>query len=161
VPIRSDADLSLRGQARLLAEYLDRLELNDVTLVFNAWCGAQVMVAEAWDARIGRLVFASCETFDNYPPGLPGRRRSAGLGCSGSHVPSQVVSGTVSSCSRIAALPRAVPPYGSDGASQISPSSCKQAKRPSRSRSSKARKDSSTTSEPSSWMGRDYRGTIL
>ena len=73
VPMRPDADLSLRGQARLLAEYLDRLELNGVTLVFNDWCGAQVMVAEAWDARIGRLVFASCETFDNYPPGLPGR----------------------------------------------------------------------------------------
>jgi pimeloyl-ACP methyl ester carboxylesterase len=26
-----------------------------------------------WDDRVGRLVFASCETADNYPPGLPGR----------------------------------------------------------------------------------------
>jgi pimeloyl-ACP methyl ester carboxylesterase len=81
--MRSDADLSLRGQARLLAEYLDRLELNDVTLVFNDRCGAQVMVAEAWDARVGRLVFASCETFDNYPPGLPGRTAALAAGVPG------------------------------------------------------------------------------
>jgi pimeloyl-ACP methyl ester carboxylesterase len=73
VPMRSDADLSLRGQVRLLVELMEKLELEDVTLVFNDWCGAQLLVAEGWDARVGRLVFASCETFDNYPPGLPGR----------------------------------------------------------------------------------------
>jgi pimeloyl-ACP methyl ester carboxylesterase len=72
-PMRADADLSLRGQVRLLAEFLDRLELREVTLVFNDWCGAQLLVAEGWDARVGRLVLASCETDDNYPPGLPGR----------------------------------------------------------------------------------------
>ena len=72
-PMRADAELSLRGQVRLLAEFLDRLELQEVTLVFNDWCGAQLLVAEGWDARVGRLVLASCETDDNYPPGLPGR----------------------------------------------------------------------------------------
>jgi pimeloyl-ACP methyl ester carboxylesterase len=72
-PMRADADLSLRGQGRLLAEFLERLELQEVTLVFNDWCGAQLLVAEGWDARVGRLVLASCETDDNYPPGLPGR----------------------------------------------------------------------------------------
>jgi len=72
-PMAHDADLSLRGQVRILVELLERLELEDVTLVFNDWCGAQVLVAEGWDERVGRLVFASCETFDNYPPGLPGR----------------------------------------------------------------------------------------
>jgi pimeloyl-ACP methyl ester carboxylesterase len=72
-PMRPDADLSLRGQARLVAELLERLELERVTLVFNDWCGAQILVAEGWDARVARLVLASCETFDNYPPGLPGR----------------------------------------------------------------------------------------
>ncbi|HZA83138.1 MAG TPA: alpha/beta hydrolase [Actinomycetes bacterium] len=72
-PMRPDADLSLRGQVRLLAEFLERLELEEVTLVFNDWCGAQLLVAEGWDARVGRLVLASCETYDNYPPGLPGR----------------------------------------------------------------------------------------
>jgi pimeloyl-ACP methyl ester carboxylesterase len=72
-PMRPQADLSLRGQVRLLAEFLERLELEEVTLVFNDWCGAQLLVAEGWDGRVGRLVLASCETYDNYPPGLPGR----------------------------------------------------------------------------------------
>jgi pimeloyl-ACP methyl ester carboxylesterase len=71
-PMRSDADLSLSGQVRLLADFLERLELNEVTLVFNDWCGAQVLVAEGWDGRVARMVLASCETYDNYPPGLPG-----------------------------------------------------------------------------------------
>src|SRR5918993_54740 len=65
-------NLSLRGQVRLLAEFLERLELEEVTLVFNDWCGAQLLVTEGRDARVGRLVLASCETYDNYPPGLPG-----------------------------------------------------------------------------------------
>src|SRR5829696_3552968 len=72
-PMHPEADLSLRGQVRLLAECLERLELGEVTLVFNDWCGAQLLVAEGWDGRVGRLVLASCETDDNYPPGLPGR----------------------------------------------------------------------------------------
>jgi pimeloyl-ACP methyl ester carboxylesterase len=72
-PMRAEADLSPGGQVRLLAEFLERLELEEVTLVFNDWCGAQLLVAEGWDGRVGRLVLASCETDDNYPPGLPGR----------------------------------------------------------------------------------------
>jgi pimeloyl-ACP methyl ester carboxylesterase len=72
-PMRAEADLSLGGQVRLLAEFLERLELEEVTLVFNDWCGAQLLVAEGLDGRVGRLVLASCETDDNYPPGLPGR----------------------------------------------------------------------------------------
>ena len=72
MPMHPEADLSLRGQVRLLADFLDALELEDVTLVFNDWCGAQLLVAERWDARVGALVFASCETSDNYPPEYPG-----------------------------------------------------------------------------------------
>jgi pimeloyl-ACP methyl ester carboxylesterase len=72
-PMRPEADLSLRGQVRLLAEFLERLDLHEVTLVFNDWCGAQLLVAEGWDGRVARLVLASCETYDNYPAGLPGR----------------------------------------------------------------------------------------
>jgi pimeloyl-ACP methyl ester carboxylesterase len=73
VPMAPDADLSLRGQVQILVEFVERLDLENVTLVFNDWCGAQLLVAEGWDERVSRLVFASCETFDNYPPGLPGR----------------------------------------------------------------------------------------
>jgi pimeloyl-ACP methyl ester carboxylesterase len=72
-PMRPEADLSLRGMGRLLAEFLDRLDLRDATLCFNDWCGAQVMIADRLMERVGRLVLVSCEAFDNYPPGLPGR----------------------------------------------------------------------------------------
>jgi pimeloyl-ACP methyl ester carboxylesterase len=71
-PVRPGADLSGRGLARLVAEFLDRLDLRDVTLVGCDWGGAQLVVAEGLDGRVGRLVLASQEAFDNYPPGLPG-----------------------------------------------------------------------------------------
>ncbi len=71
-PMRPDADLSLRGMARIVAEFLERLELRDVTLCFNDWCGAQVMVANGLMDRVGRLVLVSCEAFENYPPGFAG-----------------------------------------------------------------------------------------
>jgi pimeloyl-ACP methyl ester carboxylesterase len=73
VPLRGDADLSLRGLGRLVADFLERLDLRDVTLVFNDWGGAQVMIADGLMARVGRLVLTPCEAFENYPPGLPGR----------------------------------------------------------------------------------------
>jgi pimeloyl-ACP methyl ester carboxylesterase len=71
-PMYLDADLSLRGLGRLLAEFIAALDLEDVTLCFNDWCGAQVMIADGVMERVGRLVLVSCEAFDNYPPGLPG-----------------------------------------------------------------------------------------
>ncbi len=72
-PMRSDADLSMHGIARLLAEFLERLDLRDVTLAMSDWGGPQLLVSEGWDERIARLVITSCEAFDNVPPGLPGR----------------------------------------------------------------------------------------
>ncbi|TVL93357.1 alpha/beta fold hydrolase [Streptomyces sp. SAJ15] len=72
-PMRPDADLSVLGVARLVAEFLDRLELRDVTLVMSDWGGAQALVADGRAGRVGRLVITSCEAFDNFPPGLPGR----------------------------------------------------------------------------------------
>jgi pimeloyl-ACP methyl ester carboxylesterase len=78
-PMRADADLSLRGMGRLVSEFLERLDLRDVTLCFNDWCGAQVMVADGGVERVGRLVLVSCETDGNYPPGLAGH--AAWLSC--------------------------------------------------------------------------------
>ncbi|MFF8958559.1 alpha/beta fold hydrolase [Streptomyces sp. NPDC014894] len=72
-PMRPDADLSILGVARLVAELLERLDLRDVTLVLSDWGGAQSLVADGRADRVGRLVLTSCEAFDNYPPGLPGR----------------------------------------------------------------------------------------
>jgi pimeloyl-ACP methyl ester carboxylesterase len=71
-PMRPDADLSLRGMVAILAEFLERLDLRNVTLCFNDWCGGPVMIADDYVNRVGRLVFVSCEAFDNYPPGLAG-----------------------------------------------------------------------------------------
>ncbi|MER5275764.1 alpha/beta hydrolase [Streptomyces sp. NPDC002809] len=71
-PMRPDADLSVLGVARLVAEFLQALGLTDVTLVMNDWGGAQALVADGRDQRIGKLVITSCEAFDNFPPGLPG-----------------------------------------------------------------------------------------
>ncbi|MFD6280839.1 alpha/beta fold hydrolase [Streptomyces sp. NPDC060209] len=72
-PMRPDADLTILGVAHLVAEFLEKLDLHDVTLVMSDWGGAQALVAEGRDQRIGRLVITSCEAFDNFPPGLPGR----------------------------------------------------------------------------------------
>ncbi|MFJ5737047.1 alpha/beta fold hydrolase [Streptomyces microflavus] len=72
-PMEPDADLTVLGVARLVAEFLEALGLDDVTLVMNDWGGAQALVADGRADRIGRLVITSCEAFDNYPPGLPGR----------------------------------------------------------------------------------------
>jgi len=72
-PMEPDADLSLRGQVRLLAEFLDALQLSDVVLVGNDWGGPLLLASEGLAARVGRLVLVSCEAFDNIPPGLPGR----------------------------------------------------------------------------------------
>jgi len=71
-PMHRDADLSLAGHARLVAELLERLDLHGVTLVQND-VGIGIVVAAEHPARIERLVLASVEAFDNYPPGLPGR----------------------------------------------------------------------------------------
>src|SRR3954462_10809723 len=72
VPMRPDADLSLDGHARLVAELLERLDLRDVTLVQNDLGYAQLVALEHPE-RLARLVLVSCEAFDNLPPGLPGR----------------------------------------------------------------------------------------
>jgi pimeloyl-ACP methyl ester carboxylesterase len=68
------ADLSLPGIARLTAELLDRLGLQDVTLVGNDTGGALVQLLMCDPAAgVGRVVLASCDAFDNFPPGLTGK----------------------------------------------------------------------------------------
>ncbi len=77
--MRADADLSLRGMGRLVADFLERLDLREVTLCFNDWGGAQTMIADGLMERVGKLVLISCETAGNYPPGLAGN--AAWLSC--------------------------------------------------------------------------------
>ncbi|HEX5407039.1 MAG TPA: alpha/beta hydrolase [Pseudonocardiaceae bacterium] len=69
-----DADLSLPGIAALVAEFLGRLDLRDVTLVGNDTGGALVqLLMGRHDPRVGKVVLVSCDAFDNFPPGLTGR----------------------------------------------------------------------------------------
>jgi pimeloyl-ACP methyl ester carboxylesterase len=73
-PMRRDADLSLRGFGRLAVELLERLGLNDVTLIQNDHGAALALAADnPRPQRVARLVISSCEAFENYPPGLPGK----------------------------------------------------------------------------------------
>jgi pimeloyl-ACP methyl ester carboxylesterase len=73
-PMRDGADLSLGGIARLVGEFLERLDLRDVTIVGNDTGGAvaQLLACDGSD-RIGRVVLVSCDAFDNFPPGLTGK----------------------------------------------------------------------------------------
>jgi pimeloyl-ACP methyl ester carboxylesterase len=73
-PMHDDADLSLPGIARLVAEFLDRLDLREVTLVGNDTGGAlvQLLMCDG-NPRVTRAVLASCDAFDNFPPGLTGK----------------------------------------------------------------------------------------
>jgi pimeloyl-ACP methyl ester carboxylesterase len=56
----------------MVLEFLDRLELDDVTLVGNDHA-AVLAAAVQGSPRLGRLVVTSCEAFENFPPGLPGK----------------------------------------------------------------------------------------
>lgn len=67
-PMNRDADLTQNGVATIVADFLDALDLTDVTLVLNDWGGGQFIISEGRDERVGRLVLASCEAFDNFPP---------------------------------------------------------------------------------------------
>jgi pimeloyl-ACP methyl ester carboxylesterase len=72
-PLRPDADLSLVGLSRIVAEFLERLDLEDAVVCFNDWGGAQTMISHGGVDRVGAFVLVSCETDGNYPPGLAGR----------------------------------------------------------------------------------------
>jgi pimeloyl-ACP methyl ester carboxylesterase len=72
--MHANTDLSLRGIARLVSELIDRLDLRDVTVVGNDTGGALVQLLACDDApRVSRIVLASCDAFDNFPPGLTGK----------------------------------------------------------------------------------------
>ncbi len=69
-----EADVTPRGQARLVVDLLDALDLREVILVGNDTGGAVgQLVAAAHPQRLTALVLVSCDAFDNFPPGLPGR----------------------------------------------------------------------------------------
>ena len=71
-PVRPGTDLSMPAIARLVAEFIERLDLHAVTLVGNDTGGALVQLLML-DGPVDRAVLVSCDAFDNFPPGLTGR----------------------------------------------------------------------------------------
>ena len=68
VAMDPDADLTPHGIARLIAEFLEALDLDDVVLVGNDTGGALAqMVATRHPQRLGALVLTPCDSFTNFP----------------------------------------------------------------------------------------------
>ena len=68
-PLRDDADRSAAGLARLIADFIARLDLNGVTVISNDTGDAitQVLVTEHPE-RIGRVVLTPGDAFTNFLP---------------------------------------------------------------------------------------------
>jgi pimeloyl-ACP methyl ester carboxylesterase len=73
IPMREDADLTLPGMVNIVGDFLEALDLTDVTLVVTDWGGPLFLTDAGRDKRVARLVICPSEAFDNFPPGLPGK----------------------------------------------------------------------------------------
>jgi pimeloyl-ACP methyl ester carboxylesterase len=68
-PMSPDADLSPPGLAKLIADFLEALDLTDVTLVGNDTGGALCqLVVTRHPERVGRLVLTPCDAYENFLP---------------------------------------------------------------------------------------------
>jgi pimeloyl-ACP methyl ester carboxylesterase len=69
IPLDPGADLSPPGLARLIADFLEALGLERVTLVGNDTGGALCqLVAVHHPERVARLVLTPCDAFEHFPP---------------------------------------------------------------------------------------------
>ena len=70
-PMHSDADMSPLGVAHLVADFLEALDLHEVTLIGNDTGGAicQLVIAHHPE-RIARLVLTNCDAFEQFFPPL-------------------------------------------------------------------------------------------
>ena len=69
IAMKPDAEMTPRGVARLIAEFLEALDLRDVTLVGNDTGGAIAQLLVTQDPeRVGRLVLTPCDAFENFLP---------------------------------------------------------------------------------------------
>jgi pimeloyl-ACP methyl ester carboxylesterase len=71
VAMRPEADVSPRGVAKIVADFMEALGLRDVTLVGNDTGGAicQILIANHPE-RIGRLVLTNCDAYEAFFPAL-------------------------------------------------------------------------------------------
>jgi pimeloyl-ACP methyl ester carboxylesterase len=69
IPVNEGADLSPRGVAAMIHDFMVALDLSDVTLVGNDTGGGLCqLVIDAYPDRVGRLVLTNCDAFDKFPP---------------------------------------------------------------------------------------------
>jgi pimeloyl-ACP methyl ester carboxylesterase len=69
LPLIPGADLSPLGLAKIIADFLAELDLQDVTLVGNDTGGAlSQLVAIHYPERLGRLVLTPCDAYENFLP---------------------------------------------------------------------------------------------
>lgn len=69
VAMNPDAAQSPRGVAEMVQAFLERLDLDDVTLVGNDTGGAIIQFLLDTDhSRVGRVVLTNCDAFDQFPP---------------------------------------------------------------------------------------------
>jgi len=68
-PLPPDADLTPPAVAKLIADFIASLDLDNVTLVGNDTGGALCqLVVTRHPERIGRLVLTNCDAYDKFPP---------------------------------------------------------------------------------------------
>jgi pimeloyl-ACP methyl ester carboxylesterase len=68
-PMNADADLSPQGIAALARDFLEALDLSDVTIVGNDTGGAICQLMLGGDtSRIGGAVLTNCDAFGSFPP---------------------------------------------------------------------------------------------
>src|SRR2546423_359171 len=68
-PLRDGTDLSLPGLARIVVDFLEALDLQDVAIVANDTGGAVAQWLVGHHAeRLGALVLTSCDAFEKFPP---------------------------------------------------------------------------------------------
>lgn len=69
LPMPEGSEVGPRGVALLLAEFMEALDLDDVTLVGNDTGGAicQILISERPE-RIGRLVLTNCDAYEAFFP---------------------------------------------------------------------------------------------
>ena len=69
IPVNDGADLSPRGVATMIHDFIADLGLTDVTLVGNDTGGGLCqLLIDAYPDDVGRVVLTNCDAFDKFPP---------------------------------------------------------------------------------------------
>lgn len=68
VPMKPDADLSVAGMAKLIVEFMTKLDLDRVTIVGSDTGGAICqIIATRYPERLARLVLTNCDACEDFP----------------------------------------------------------------------------------------------